>query len=106
VASFDPLRLYLREVSRYSALSSTEEQRLLALAAEGDAAAEERLRDSLLKFVADIAMQSRPGWMDPLDAIVEGNLALQLTLRARPSGDLHAAIRNAIEERLRKARPE
>ena len=104
MASFDPVEMYLQDVDQFPRLTSAHEQELLALAAEGDTSAGKRLRESVLRFVADTAIQARPEWMDPLDAIVEGNVALVETLQARPSGDLHAAIRNAIEERLSQAR--
>jgi DNA-directed RNA polymerase sigma subunit (sigma70/sigma32) len=103
VSSFDPLRHYLDEVRAVPTLTSTEEQRLLALVAEGHASASRALCVSLLAFVADIAMEARPEWMAPLDAIERANRTMADVVDSFPAGNLHRAVRRAVEERLGNA---
>ena len=94
------LTQYLDEVRAVPALSSTEEQRLLALCAEGHRSASRALCISLLAFAADVAIEVRPTWMAPLDAIERANHCVSEIVDSYPSGDLHTAVRQAIEERL------
>jgi RNA polymerase sigma-32 factor len=100
LASGEPLRLYLKEIAKFPTMSSEEERRALARAAEGDESAAEHLFEALLALTATIAMEIRPPEMTPLDAIVEANVALKNTIRSRPGGDLHTALRHAIEASL------
>src|SRR6478672_10039248 len=72
----DTLRLYLKEISRFSQLTADEEQALGARVQAGDEAAFRKLIESNLRFVVAMAKKySRSGY--PLHELInEGNMGL------------------------------
>jgi len=78
VQSYDPLRLYLREISKFPMLEPEEEHELakrVQLHNDNDAAF--RLVSSHLRLVVKIAMDFQRRWMqNVLDLVQEGNVGL------------------------------
>ncbi|NJB66940.1 RNA polymerase sigma-32 factor [Desulfobaculum xiamenense] len=74
----DPLRLYLREISRFPLLAPEEELELARrVRDEGDNEAAFRIVSSHLRLVVKIAMEFQRRWMqNVLDLIQEGNVGL------------------------------
>lgn len=74
----DPLRLYLREISRFPLLDPEEEQTLARrVRDEGDKEAAFRIVSSHLRLVVKIAMDFQRRWMqNVLDLVQEGNVGL------------------------------
>ena len=73
----DPLRLYLRELSRYPLLSSEQEVVLTkALKETGDIEIAKNLVQSNLRLVVKIAMEYRHAHNNIMDLIQEGNMGL------------------------------
>jgi len=70
------LSLYMREISRIPLLSREEEEGLARLAANGDAAAKDKLVKANLRFVISIAQKYRGQGLPLEDLISEGNLGL------------------------------
>jgi RNA polymerase primary sigma factor len=70
------LRRYLKEISRYPALTHDEEKALARAVAAGDEAALRRLVEANLKFVVAYAKRYRNPNVPFLDLINEGNLGL------------------------------
>lgn len=77
IATYDPLRRYLAEISRFSPLARDEEHELAKVYREtGDREAAYRLVTSNLKLVVKIAMIYHKVYRNLLDLIQEGNLGL------------------------------
>lgn len=77
LASYDPLRRYLLEISKYSQLSRDEERRLSVQYREhGDREAAYKLITSNLRLVVKIAMIYHKVYQNILDLIQEGNIGL------------------------------
>jgi RNA polymerase sigma-32 factor len=82
ITRYDPLKRYLLEISKYSALDRDEEHRLAALYHEtGDREAAYRLVTAHLKLVIKIAMIYRKIYKNILDLVQEGNLGLIQAVR-------------------------
>lgn len=77
-AVYDPLRVYLNEISRFKILSREEEESLAKRYKEyGDTEAARRLISANLRLVVKIAMEFQSYWLkNLLDLIQEGNLGL------------------------------
>jgi len=78
LAPYDPLQLYIREISRFPMLAPEEEFELARLVRENkDDRAAFRLVSSHLRLVVKIAMDFQRRWMqNVLDLIQEGNVGL------------------------------
>ncbi len=75
--TFDPLRKYLSEVSRYSVLSREEEFEIGRLVFEDkDREAAQKLVMSNLKLVVKISLEYYNTYLNVLDLIQEGNVGL------------------------------
>ncbi len=72
----DPVRMYLKEIGRISLLSSSEEQRISKLVADGDETAKKILAESNLRLVVSIAKRYVGRGLLFLDLIQEGNIGL------------------------------
>jgi RNA polymerase sigma-32 factor len=82
VATYDPLRRYLYEISKFSVLSREEEHRLAVLYKQtGDREAAYRLVTSNLKLVVKIALIYHKVYRNLLDLIQEGNIGLLQALK-------------------------
>jgi RNA polymerase sigma-32 factor len=87
LATYDPLRRYLLEISRFAVLSREEEHRLAVLYHEkGDRGAAYRLVTSNLRLVVKIAMMYHKVYRNLLDLIQEGNLGLMQAIRRYDPG--------------------
>jgi len=75
-ATYDPLRRYLYEISKFSSLSREEEHALAVRYKKGDREAAYRLVTSNLRLVVKIAMIYHKVYRNLLDLIQEGNLGL------------------------------
>jgi len=78
LVKFDPLQLYLQDVSQYKLLTREEEKELAIQVREhGDREAAYKLVTSNLRLVVKIAMEFQRVWMQNLlDIIQEGNIGL------------------------------
>ncbi len=77
LAPYDPLRRYLLEIGKFSALSRDEEHRLaVKYRSTGDPESAYRLVTSNLKLVVKIALIYQKVYRNLLDLIQEGNLGL------------------------------
>ena len=80
VSSYDPVRLYLKEIGKYPLLTTEEEIALAKQIAEGtpeeQAAAKKKLSEANLRLVVSIAKRYVGRGMQFLDLIQEGNLGL------------------------------
>lgn len=74
--STDPIKIYLKEISNQSLLSSEEEFKLAKLSKKGDAKAKDVLVRSNLRLVVSIAKKYMNCGLPFLDLIEEGNLGL------------------------------
>jgi len=75
--SLDPLKSYLREISRYELLSIEEEKRLTdELKETGDIEVAKKLVVANLRLVVKIALQYRSAYQNTMDLIQEGNIGL------------------------------
>ncbi|MCD7767017.1 MAG: RNA polymerase sigma factor RpoD [Lachnospiraceae bacterium] len=72
----DPVRMYLKEIGRFSLLSAEEELALAKKMSEGDETAKLRLAESNLRLVVSIAKRYSGRGMQLLDLVQEGNLGL------------------------------
>ena len=72
----DPVKMYLREIGKYSLLTQEEEKQLAIRIVEGDASAKEELINRNLRLVVNIAKHYVGRGMAFLDLIQEGNLGL------------------------------
>lgn len=72
----DPVRMYLKEIGRISLLSSSEEQKISKLVADGDEEAKKMLAESNLRLVVSIAKRYVGRGLLFLDLIQEGNIGL------------------------------
>ena len=73
----DPLRQYLKEISRHPILSEEREKELVKLFREtGDIEIAKELVLSNLRLVVKIAMEYRSTWQNVMDLIQEGNIGL------------------------------
>lgn len=73
----DPLKQYIREISRYKLLSLEEEKELVQkLQDTGDLAAAKALVVANLRLVVKIAMEYRSAYKNVMDLIQEGNIGL------------------------------
>lgn len=81
--AFDPFRLYLEEIKRYSLLSREEERELaIRYREKNDLEAAYRLITANLRLVVKIAMDFQRYWMQNLmDLIQEGNLGLMQAVK-------------------------
>lgn len=70
------IKLYYRDISKFSPLTEEEEQQLVILVGQGDEQARKILIESHLLLVTKIARQYRQPNIELLDLIQEGNLAL------------------------------
>lgn len=70
------IKLYYRDISKFSPLIEEEEQQLIILVGQGDEQARKTLIESHLLLVTKIARQYRQPNIELLDLIQEGNLAL------------------------------
>ena len=70
------IKLYYRDISKFSLLTGEEEQQLVILVGQGDEQARKALIESHLLLVTKIARQYRQPNIELLDLIQEGNLAL------------------------------
>lgn len=76
-ARLDPLKAYIREISRYRLLSLDEEKELSRrMLEEGDVAAAKQLVTANLRLVVKIAMEYRSAHGNVMDLIQEGNIGL------------------------------
>lgn len=77
VGKLDPLRAYIREISRYKLLTPEEEEELtMTLYETGDIEAAKKLVTANLRLVVKIAMEYRKSYQNILDLIQEGNIGL------------------------------
>lgn len=76
LATYDPLRRYLYEISKFASLNREEEHRVAVQYRKGDREAAYRLVTSNLKLVVKIAMIYHKVYRNLLDLIQEGNLGL------------------------------
>lgn len=77
VTKIDPLRAYIREISRYKLLTPEEEKELTTTLYEtGDIEAAKKLVTANLRLVVKIAMEYRKSYQNILDLIQEGNIGL------------------------------
>jgi len=81
LATYDPLKRYLYEISRFASLSREEEHDLAVRYHKGDREAAYRLVTSNLKLVVKIAMIYHKVYKNLLDLIQEGNLGLLQAVR-------------------------
>lgn len=72
----DILSTYLKEINKIPLLTREEENDLAAKAKAGDKAAREKIVNSNLRFVVNIAKKYRHSGMDMTDLISEGNVGL------------------------------
>ena len=72
----DSVRLYLKEISNYPLLSPEEEEELAKRIEAGDSYARDRLAQSNLRLVVNIAKRYKNSSMSFLDLIQEGNIGL------------------------------
>ena len=73
----DPLKLYIREISRYKLLDPEEEKRLTReLVETGDIEVAKKLVQANLRLVVKIAMDYRGAYQNVMDLIQEGNIGL------------------------------
>ena len=75
-SSDDPVRMYLKEIGKYSLLASDEEVELARQMSGGDEKAKHRLTEANLRLVVSIAKRYAGRGMQLLDLIQEGNLGL------------------------------
>lgn len=81
-ASFDPLKQYLAEISRYPLLTRAEEKSLAEKVYQhNDKAAARRLIISNLKLVVKIALGYYNAYLNVRDLIQEGNIGLMQAVR-------------------------
>ncbi len=77
VGSLDPLKLYIKEISKYKLLSREEEKELTTQLAEtGDIEVAKKLVAANLRLVVKIAMEYRKAHQNVMDLIQEGNIGL------------------------------
>lgn len=77
IVSVDPLRAYLKDISRYKLLTEEEEASLVAeLQQTGDIEVAKKLVLANLRLVVKIAMEYRSAYKNVIDLIQEGNLGL------------------------------
>ncbi len=81
LATYDPLRRYLYEISKFVSLDRDEEHRLAVAYKKGDREAAYRLVTSNLKLVVKIALIYQKVYRNLLDLIQEGNLGLLQAVR-------------------------
>lgn len=73
----DPLRQYIKEISRYQLLGRDEEERLVKQLTEtGDIEAAKKLVVANLRLVVKIALEYRNAYKNVMDLIQEGNIGL------------------------------
>jgi RNA polymerase primary sigma factor len=75
-ASYDPVRMYFREMGKVPLLTAIEEVSLAKRIERGDMAAKRKLIEANLRLVVSIAKRYGWGTMPILDLIQEGNLGL------------------------------
>ncbi len=74
--NFDSVKVYFDDIKKYRLLTSDEEKELSKLASEGNSEAKDKLINSNLRLVANIAKGYRGRGMQYLDIIQEGNIGL------------------------------
>ena len=80
MANEDILSTYLKEINKIPLLTREEENDLAAKAKAGDKAAREKIVNSNLRFVVNIAKKYRHSGMDMTDLISEGNVGLMTAI--------------------------
>ena len=76
-AYYDPLKRYIKDISRYALLAPEEELKLaLQLRDTGDIESARRLVTANLRLVVKIAMEYRSAYSNVMDLIQEGNVGL------------------------------
>ena len=76
-SDLDPLKQYIKEISRYKLLSQEEERELTAQLIEtGDIDVAKKLVMANLRLVVKIAMEYRSAYKNVMDLIQEGNIGL------------------------------
>jgi RNA polymerase primary sigma factor len=70
------IELYINDIKKYPPLKREEEERLIALAKAGDRASYEKVINSNLRFVFQIAKSYQDRGVDLEDLIAEGNTGL------------------------------
>jgi len=76
-SDLDPLKQYLREISKYKLLSIDEEKELTKQLSEtGDIAVAKKLVMANLRLVVKIAMEYKSAYKNVMDLIQEGNIGL------------------------------
>ncbi len=77
LATEDPLKLYIKEISKYKLLSKDEEKELVNLLVEtGDIEVAKKLVYANLRLVVKIAMEYKSAYKNIMDLIQEGNIGL------------------------------
>ncbi|MDR1575996.1 MAG: RNA polymerase sigma factor RpoD/SigA [Treponema sp.] len=74
------LAMYLREISRIPLLSKEEEDEIVLAAATGNKTAREKLVNSNLRFVVNVAKKYQNRGLSLMDLIGEGNIGLMTAL--------------------------
>ena len=78
----DPLRAYLREMSKYPLMTKEEEREMAErMRTKGDKAAEQKLVLASLRLVVKIAREYHSSHLNMLDLIQEGNMGLIYAVR-------------------------
>jgi RNA polymerase primary sigma factor len=70
------IALYLRDINKYDLLSREEEKHFAMLASKGDVTSKEKLINSNLRFVVNVAKQYQNQGLPLEDLISEGNIGL------------------------------
>jgi RNA polymerase primary sigma factor len=107
ISELDPLRLYLKEISKIPLLTAEEELELARRARAGDKEAAQRLVEANLRFVIKVARKFQKSGVPLLDLINEGNTGLiEATRRFDPERNVRFLtyavwwIRQAIQHYL------
>ena len=81
-SSSDPIKLYMKEISRYPLLSQKEEKDICARIAAGDSKAAEKLVEANLRLVVSVAKKYTSNTsIGFLDLIQEGNIGLMKAVK-------------------------
>ena len=75
------LSMYLKEINRIPLLTHEEETELAIKAKEGDQAAKNKIVNSNLRFVVNVAKKYQNHGIDLIDLISEGNIGLLVAIK-------------------------